>query len=216
MQIPVSEGISVGLLYGSGSFTRFVVEGPLPQDYLEEFPKRISRFSFRTIDEASDQERSTGWVNALDIFDSRFAAMEYLKEPCIVLSWRVDVRKVPAKALKQSCREAEEKIRVSEKVEFLSKKRRREIMEGVQAALMRRAIPSSQAYDMIWNLQTGLVIFGAVSNKVCDEFSEFFLQCFGLHLKTLFPYSAATRLLEKEGKDPTLLENLRNSLTQAG
>jgi len=204
----------MGLIYGSGSFTRFMVEGALPEDYLDEFLKRISRFSFRSIDEASDQERSAGWVNIMDMFDNRLAAMEYLKEPCMALSWRVDVRKVPSKALKQYCREAEEKIKTSEKLEFLSKKRRQEIKEGVQATLMKRAIPRSQTYDMIWNLQTGLVIFCAVSNRLCDEFSEFFLQCFGLHLKTVFPYSVATRILEKEGKDPAFLESLRPSFTQ--
>jgi DNA recombination-dependent growth factor C len=204
----------VGLIYGTGSFTRFMVEGVLPEDYLEGFPKRIARFSFRHIDEASDQERSAGWVNIMDMFDSTFAAMEYLKEPCIALSWRVDVRKVPTKALKQYCREAEENIKATEKLEFLSKKRRQEIKDGVQAALMKRAIPRSQTYDMIWNLQTGLVIFGAVSNKLCDEFSEFFLQCFGLHVKTVFPYSMAAGILEKEGKDPAFLESLRPSFTQ--
>jgi DNA recombination-dependent growth factor C len=204
----------VGLIYGSGSFTRFMVEGALPEDHLEEFPKRIARFSFRSIDEASDQERSAGWVNIMDMFDSRLAAMEYLKEPCIALSWRVDARKVPAKALKHYCREAEEKIKTAEGLEFLSKKRRQEIKEGVEAALIKRAIPTSRTYDMIWNLRTGLVIFGAVSNKLCDEFTEFFLQCFGLHLKTLFPYSMAGRILEREGKDPSLLDDLRPSLTQ--
>ena len=205
----------MGLIYGTGSFTRFVVEGDLPEDYLENFPKRITRFSFRHIDEASDQERSAGWVNIMDMFDNRFAAMEYLKEPCIALTWRVDVRKVPAKALKQFCREAEQKIKAEEKLEFLSKRRRQEIKENVQAALLKRAIPRSQAYDMIWNLETGLVIFGAVSNKLCDEFSEFFLQCFGLHLKTVFPYSMAAGMLEKDEKDPSFVDDLRPSITQA-
>lgn len=204
----------MGLIHGSGSFTRFRVEGDLPEDYLEEFPKRIARFSFRSIDEDSEQERSSGWVNILDAFDNRMAAMEYLKEPCIALSWRVDVRKVPAKAVKQYCREAEERIKSSEKLEFLSKKRRQEIKEGVQTILMKRAIPRSQAYDMIWNLQTGMVIFGAVSNKLCDEFAEFFLQCFGLHLKTVFPYSMASELLEKNGKDPLQVDDLRPSFSR--
>jgi len=204
----------MGLIIGSGSFTRFEVEGGLPEDYMEEFPKQIARLSFRHIDEASDQERSAGWVNIMDMFDNRFAAMDYLKEPCIAMAWRVDVRNVPAKALKQYCREAEEHIKAEEKLEFLSKKRRQEIKEGVQAILMKRAIPRSQTYDMIWNLQTALVLFGAVSNKLCDEFSEFFLQCFGLHLKTVFPYSMAARILEKQGKDPAFLDDLRPSLSQ--
>lgn len=164
----------MGLINGSGSFTRFVVDGDIPEDYYEEFPKRISRFAFKNLDEISDQERSIGWVNILDMFDTRMNAMEYFKEPCIALSWRVDVRSVPAKALKQYCREAEEKIKDSEELDFIPKKRRQEIKDGIKIKLIKRAIPRAQTYDMIWDIQTGVVLFGAVSNKLCDEFSEFF------------------------------------------
>ncbi|MEW6664072.1 MAG: recombination-associated protein RdgC [Thermodesulfobacteriota bacterium] len=202
----------MGLIYGSGSFTRYRVDGPVPENYLEDFPGRIARFAFRSIDEKSDQERSAGWVNIMDTFDGRFLSMEFLKEPCIAMAWRVDVRKVQAKVLKQYCREAEERIKEAEELAFLPKKRRQEIKETVKAGLIRRAIPRSSTYDMIWNLQTSLVLFGSTSAKVGDEFTEFFLQCFGLHLKAVFPYALATRILETEGVDPSLLESLRPSL----
>jgi DNA recombination-dependent growth factor C len=202
----------MGLIFGSCSFTRYRVEGILPEDYLEVFPGRISRFTFRNIDEASDQERSAGWVNIMDTFDNRLSAMEYLKEPCIALSWRVDERKVPPKALKRYCREAEENIKESEELESLSKKRRREIKEDLQIKLMKRVIPRSQTYDMIWNLRASTVIFGSVGNNLCDEFAEFFMQCFGLHLKPVFPYYAAIQVVEKQGKDPALLDGLSPSL----
>jgi DNA recombination-dependent growth factor C len=202
----------MGLIFGSCSFTRYRVEGALPEDYLKEFPGRVSRFTFQNIDEASDQERSAGWVNIMDMFDNRMSAMQYFKEPCIALSWRVDVRKVPSKALKRYCREAEEKVKESEDLEFLSKKRRREIKESVQIKLMKRVIPRSQTFDMIWNLHASTVIFGSVSNNLCDEFAEFFMQCFGLHLKPVFPYSAALLVVEKEGMEPSLVDGLLPSL----
>jgi DNA recombination-dependent growth factor C len=201
----------MGLLYGSGSFTRYRVDGPVPEDYLEDFPGRIARFAFRTIDETSEQERSAGWVNIMDTFDSRFRSMEFLKEPCLAMAWRMDVRRVPSKTLKQYCRETEEKIKEAEEMEFLPKKRRQEIRDAVKAALIKRAIPRSNTYDMIWNLPTSMVLFGSISAKVGDEFTEFFLQCFGLHLKAVFPYSMALRILEKEEMDPALLDDLRPS-----
>ena len=204
----------MGLIYGSGSFTRFTVEGEVPENYLEDFPGRISRFAFRNIDETSEQERSFGWVNIMDMFDNRLGAMEYLKEPCIAMSWRVDAKKVPAKALKQYCREAEERIKDAEGLEFVSKKRRQEIKEGMKMELMRRVIPRSQTYDMLWNLQTSAVIFGSINNKLCDEFAGFFQHCFDLHLKTVFPYSMASQILEKEGMDPALLDWLLPCLAE--
>jgi DNA recombination-dependent growth factor C len=198
----------MGLILGSGSFTRFVVDGAPPENYLEDFPKRITRFAFRGFDPGSDLDRSVGWVNIMDMFDHRMAGMEYLKEPCIALSWRVDVRKVPSKALRQACREAEEKIKETEGLEFIAKARRREIKERLKQELIHRAIPRSNTHDMIWNLHTSVLLFGSTSSTRSDEFAEFFLQCFGLHLKPVFPYSNASRILEKEGMDPTLLDGL--------
>lgn len=204
----------MGLMHGSGSFTRFVVDGVVPENYMEDFRERISRFAFRNIDRASDRERSVGWVNIMDMFDHRMAGMEYLKEPCIALSWRVDVRKVPSKALKQACREAEERIKESEGLEFLAKARRQEIRESMKQELTQRAIPRSNTYDLIWNIRTSMLIFGSTSNNLSDDFAEFFFACFGLHLKPLFPYSHASRILEKEGMDPRLLDSLWPSLTE--
>jgi DNA recombination-dependent growth factor C len=204
----------MGLIYGSGSFTRFMVDGAAPDDYLEDYPKRISRFAFRNIDQASESERSVGWVDIMDMFDSRFRAMEFLREPCIAMSWRVDTRKVPSKALKQYCREAEEKIKEKEGVEFLPKERRREIKESVRLELLKRVLPRSRTFDMIWNLHTSVLLFGSTNKNLSDEFAEFFLQCFGLHLKVVFPYSMAARILRKEEMDPELLDGLFPSLSE--
>ena len=101
-----------------------------------------------------------------------------------------------------------------QEVEYLPKKRHREIKEGVRLTLLKRAIPRTRTYDMIWNLQTGVVFFGSTVNRVCDDFSEFFLQCFGLHLKSVFPYAIAADILEKQGMEPTLLDGIGPSINE--
>lgn len=206
----------MGFFYGSGSFTRFYVDSPLPYDYLGDFPRMILRYAFKNLDEDSEQERAVGWVNIMDMFDSRFANMEYLKEPCIAMSWRVDARKVPPKALLRYCREEEDRIKHDEELEFLPKRRREEIRAAMKTKLLRRAIPGSNTYDVIWNLRTGILLFGSTSNRLADEFSEFFLNCFNLHLKTLFPYTMAFRVLEAEGLETDILEGLRPSALGGG
>jgi hypothetical protein len=206
----------MGLIIGSGSFTRFVVDGRVPPDYLNVFPKKISRFAFQSLDEFSDIERSAGWVNIMDLFDRRFHKMDYLKEPCIALTWRVDVRKVPSKALLQYCREAEEEIMQAEGLEYINNKRRRDIRDGIRSKLIRRAIPQTRNYDMIWNLDTGLVFFGSTGVKICDEFAEFFFNCFDLNLKSVFPYAIAAQVLEQEGKAPSVLDGLVYSVHEGG
>ncbi|MBW2303034.1 MAG: recombination-associated protein RdgC [Deltaproteobacteria bacterium] len=206
----------MGIILGSGGFTRFQVDGELPEGYLETLQEKIARYAFRGLGEDSDEERATGWVQILDMFENDFTGMDYLKEPCIALAWRVDVKRVPPIALSHYCREAEKKIMASEKVEYLPKRRIQEIREAVRIKLLKRAIPVSRTYDMIWNLQTGIVFFGGTSNKLCDEFAEFFLKCFGFPLKTVFPYSMACRVLEQEERDPSLLDALEYSIRLGG
>jgi DNA recombination-dependent growth factor C len=201
----------MGLIYGSGSFARFLVGDPLPDNFLEELPMMISRYAFQNLDEHSDQERSAGWVNILDMFDSEFVTREYLMEPCMAMSWRVDVRKVPPSAIEQYCRDAEQRIKRDEGLDHLPKGRRQEIRAAVRTSLLKRAIPRSNIYDMIWNLRNGIVLFGSTSLGLCDEFAEFFFNCFGLHLKPLFPYAIALQILEAEGMEGDILDGLRPS-----
>ena len=199
----------MGFISGSASVTRFLISGSLSENYTDEFPERISRYSFRDLDESSDEERSTGWVSIMDMFDSQFIGKDFFFDPYIALSWRVDVRNVPGRALKQYSRKAEEEIKRMEDAEYLSKRQRQEIREGVLIQLRKRAIPRSHTYDMVWNLNTGMVMFGSLSNRICGEFAEFFFKTFELHLIPVFPYSMAHQGLEKEGVSLQLLDEMQ-------
>lgn len=199
----------MGFISGSASVTRFLISGSLSENYTDEFPERISRYSFRDLDESSDEERSTGWVSIMDMFDSQFIGKGFFFDPYIALSWRVDVRNVPGRALKQYSRKAEEEIKRMEDAEYLSKRQRQEIREGVLIQLRKRAIPRSHTYDMVWNLNTGMVMFGSLSNRICGEFAEFFFKTFELHLTPVFPYSMAHQGLEKEGVNLQLLDEMQ-------
>ena len=198
----------MGLISGTGSFTRYLADGALPENFMEVLSEKIARYSFRNLDEKSIAERSVGWVNVMDMFDNRFAGLEFLKEPYIAMSLRIDERKIPSTALKQYCLEAEEKIKKDENLEYLPKGRRSDIKDGVRLRLLKRAITVSRCYDMIWNYSTGLVIFGSTTNRLCDEFVEFFLRTFDIQLQAICPYTLASRFLEKEGASPDLLDGL--------
>ena len=198
----------MGLIRGAATFCRYEVDGALPEDYMESFPREILRYAFHPLDDLPGEERSTGWVNILDMFDNEFRAMEYFKEPFIALSWRVDVKRIPTKALLQYCREAEKKVREREGLARLPKPLREEIRESVRIRLLERAIPQSGIYDMVWNLQKNIVFFGAVSSKLCDEFAEFFWNTFHLRLVPLYPYAMAQKSLRARGKEATLVEGI--------
>lgn len=135
----------MGLITNSGSFSRFQVNGDgVPsKDFKAGLKKMIGRFAFRDLKEDAGQIRSVGWVNIMDMFDSRFAGLEFLKEPYIALSLRVDEKKVPSTTLKRYCLEAEAKIKLDEVLDFLPKRRRLDIKDGVNLRLLKRALPGS-------------------------------------------------------------------------
>ena len=199
----------MGLIKGTANLTRFKVEGHPPEDMREKYPDKINRFAFRKLDDNSDQEQSSGWANIMDIFDSRFTWNEFSLEPYIALCWRIDKKSVPAKALQQYCMEAEEEIMKIENLEKLPKQKRKEIRDIVYSKLLRRAIPRTNTYDMVWDLNSSIVIFGGTAPKLCDAFSELFFKTFDLNLKTVFPYSLAYDFLEKEGIETALLDGLK-------
>ncbi len=198
----------MGLISGSGSFTRYIVTDILPDNFMEKLPEMIVRYSFKNFDETSTQERSIGWVNIMNMFDNKFQALDFLKEPYIAMSLRIDEKKIPATAVKQHCIEAEEKIKKEESVEFLSRKRRANIKDTIKQVLMKRAIPVARTYNMVWNYSTGAVIFGGTTNKLCDEFTELFFHTFSLQLQPVCPYTLATKFLEENRTPPDIIEGL--------
>jgi DNA recombination-dependent growth factor C len=199
----------MGLLRGSASLSRYFVNGVPPENYLDEYSQTITRYSFKGFDESSDEERAVGWVNIMNIFETSFEQKNFYMYPYISLSFRADLRKVPSSALKQHCLEAEHKIKVMENLEYLSKEKRKDIKGTTLNQLLKRAIPRTNTYDMVWNIKTGMLLFGATGSKTCDEFAEIFFKTFGLNLSPVFPYSFARVNLEKLGQDTAALDSIR-------
>ncbi len=198
----------MGFLQSSWSFSRYFVIGDLPEDYEKEFASGIARYAFKNMDEQSAEERSIGWADLHDMFQTRIDASGFLNPPYISLTLRIDKKHVPPKALLRYTKEAESAVRAEEGLEYLPRARRLEIKDAVNLNLIKRAIPDSGTYDMVWNLETGIVMFGSANAKLGDEFSELFAKTFGLTLTPVFPYSLGLNLLEKSGKEPGRMDDL--------
>jgi len=206
----------MGFIKGSVSFTRFRVIDNLPDNYFDLYPPLIRRFAYKNLEEYASESKSEGWVSITDMLDSEFTSMDFFKEPYLALAWRVDTKKVHPQAVKRYCREAEREIMTKESLEFLSRSRRREISESVKAALTRRAIPLTVIYDMIWNLQTGIIYFGGISNKVSDEFRSYFIKTFNLNIQPVFPYERAALALIDAKKEASQVDNIKGAVFTTG
>lgn len=190
----------MGLLSGSASFVRYTVEGELPDNFWEFVAERIGAFSFRDIDDTFD-EYSIGWVSVENMFDSEFAFSSYRAGDYIVLSMRIDERKVAPAVLKKFCLKEEERLKKERQVPRLNRAHRQEIKENMQLQLVKKVVPVGTIYDLCWNLADSTLLFFSTSNKAQAVLEDFFKETFNLQLILQIPYLTAEHLLAPEERD---------------
>ena len=190
----------MGLLSNSATFVRYAVEGEMPANFWDFAAERITANAFRDIDDTFD-EYSIGWVSVLNMFDAEFAYASYAAGDYVVLSMRIDERKVPAAVLKKFCLKEEERIKKERQIPKLSRGQRLEIKENIQLMLMKKAAPMPAVYDLCWNLADNTVLFFSTNSKAQAALEDFFKETFNLHLVLQVPYLAAAHLLPAERQD---------------
>ena len=187
----------MGFLKGSASFVRFEVEGQLPEDALDFIAERIKGYAFRDIDDSYD-EYSIGWVSVVNMFDASFAYASYAVGDNIVLTLRVDERKVSPAVLKKMVQKEEERVRQEKQMPKLSRGMKVEIRERVKSELTKKALPVPATYDLYWNLSDNTVFFFTTNKKLHAVLEDFFKEVFGLTLRQRIPYLIGLSLLEKD------------------
>jgi len=199
----------MGFLKGSASFVCFEAEGRLPEDALDFIAERIKGYAFRDIDDSYD-EYSIGWVSVVNMFDASFAYASYAVGDNIVLTLRVDERKVAPAILKKMAQKEEERVRLEKQLPKLSRAMKVEIRERVKSELTKKALPAPATYDLHWNLTDNTVFFFTTNKKLHAVLEDFFKEVFGLTLRQRIPYLIALTLLDKD--EAARLEQIRPQL----
>jgi len=184
----------MGLLSRTTTFVRYAVEGELPENFWNFAAERIAQFSFRDIDDTFD-EYSIGWVSIDNMFDSSFAHASYAVGDYIVLSLRIDERKVSKTLLQKYSLKEEERIKKEKQVPRLSRSHRVRIKEDIRLQLVKKSLPLPAVYDLAWNLADNTVLFFSTSTKAQSVLEDFFKECFGLRIILQVPYLAGAHLL---------------------
>jgi hypothetical protein len=185
----------MGLLSRTSTFVRYSVEGQLPDNFWDFAAERIAQFSFKDIDDTFD-EYSIGWVSVDNMFDSGFAHASYAVGDQIVLSLRVDERKVSKILLKKFTLKEEERLKKERQVPHLNRNQRVQIKEDVHLRLVKKALPVPSVYDLSWNLANNTLLFFSISPKAQSILEDFFKECFGLTIILQVPFLAAANLLD--------------------
>jgi len=186
----------MGLLSGSASFTRFTVEGEVPEDFWDFVARQVAERSFQDIDDTID-EYSIGWVSVADMFDSEFAFSSYAAGDYVVLSLRMDERKVSPAVLKKFTTKEEARVRAEQGVRRLSRNVRLEIKERIRAEMVRKSPPIPAVYDLCWNLSNNTVLFFSNSRKAVALLEDLFKETFGLSLIMQIPWNTALQQVDQ-------------------
>lgn len=190
----------MGLLSRTTTFVRYAVEGELPGNFWEFAAERIAQFSFRDIDDTFD-EYSIGWVSIDNMFDSSFAHASYAVGDYIVLSMRIDERKVSKTLLHKYSLKEEERLKKEMQVPRLNRSHRIRIKEDIRLQLVKKSLPVPSVYDLCWNLADNTLLFFSTSIKAQSVLEDFFRECFGLTIILQVPYLVASNLLDLPGQD---------------
>jgi hypothetical protein len=185
----------MGMLSRTSTFVRYSVEGQLPDNFWDFAAERISQFSFQDIDDTFD-EYSIGWVAVDNMFDSGFAHASYAVGDQVVLSLRIDERKVSKTLLKKFSLKEEERLKKERQIPRLSRSQCVQIKEDIRLQLAKKALPMPSVYELSWNLANNTILFFSISTKAQSILEDFFKECFGLTIILQVPYLAAANLLD--------------------
>jgi len=185
----------MGLLKGSFTFSRFHVEGQLPQAFLNFINSRIKANSYKDSFK-STEEKNMGWVSLTDILDADFKKANYALGDYLIFSLRVDRKLIPAKLMKIKLMEEERRFLAESGKSRINKQMAEGIKEKVKLEMMTKldAIPSF--YDVCWAVGKNTLYFSSLSDNVADDFIDLFKKTFSLTLRRFSPQE--NNLITKE------------------
>jgi hypothetical protein len=185
----------MGLLKGSFTFSRFHVEGQLPQAFLNFINSRIKANSFKDSFK-STEEKNVGWVSLTDILDNDFKNANYALGDYLIFSLRVDRKLIPAKLMKIKLMEEERRFLAESGKNRINKQIAEGIKDKVKLEMLTKldAIPSF--YDVCWAVGKNTVYFSSLSDNVHDDFVDLFKKTFSLTLRRFSPQE--NNLITKE------------------
>jgi hypothetical protein len=157
----------------SGSVTRFFLEGPLPQAGDPRWLKAFGQHRFKTIEDSSSEEESTGWVSYADPTGGLFPEEDCLLEQVVCVRLRIDRKKAPARWLQ---------IRLNQELRGAGKvspQRRKEIKQRILDELLPRVLPTVTLIDVLIRPRTRELLLFSTGIGAGDALRKLVLTTFG-------------------------------------
>lgn len=172
----------MGLLKGSYTFSRFHVEGQLPQAFLNFINSRIKANAYKE-SRKSSEEKTMGWVSLTDILDTDFEKADYALGDYLIFSLRVDRKLISPKLMKIKLLEEERRFLAESGKNRIHKQLSSAMKDKVKLDLLTKIDPIPSFYDICWSVSNNVLYFSSLSDNVAQDFADLFHQTFSLTLK---------------------------------
>ncbi len=184
----------MGFFSATVSISRYKVTDPLPDNFWNYAIEAVNRHHFSEMDH-SLKEINLGWVSPTDPFKSEITLPEISFGNYLILSMRIDERKIPQPVLKKHVLLEERRIMGEKGLKRLSRRIRSEIKDRVRQGLLAKVLPVPKTYDLCMDISDGTVLFMSCKPKAREMLENLFYNTFSMQLDPVIPFTLASSLL---------------------
>jgi len=163
-----------------------VVDSDLPREELRKLILEgltVGRIS--QIDVELGHDHTAGFALFDDPLSIEFSEDAVFFDPLVLFSFRMDKLTVPANTARLYIkRRIQERLDTTRRTK-MPREEREEISDSVKLELLRRALPSISAIDVVWDMNSNRIRFYSNSASMNEEFLVRFNQHVGLKLRMM-------------------------------
>ena len=183
----------MGVTRGALTFTRLFVQGKPPKDLRKRYLDAVRLRKFQPLAAEDEASEAVGWCVIERPFDLDFQPDRVFYDRFLQLGFRVDKWKIPGVLMKSQVADEEQRMLSRGGREKLTRAEKEDIKLRVIGRLRKKILPTSRAFDVLWDLDAGTVLLFTHSARSTEEFTALFEKTFGLELQADTPYAAAGR-----------------------
>jgi hypothetical protein len=175
----------MGILSGAVSARALRVVGDVPDGYRGLYKTQLNENAFREL--LAGEPSGSGWALADNFLDTDFDDPNRWRfEPYVIISYRVDKKQVSAKRMRAEVAKRCEAWALDHGTHRCPASAKADIREMVLDEMTRTASTRTSTYDLLWNVDEGMVYLEG-SPAVMEDIRKLFFKTFGLRLVVFSP-----------------------------
>lgn len=190
----------------SGRFFRTI--DALPPHFDQLLERNLKRYAFKPVNPERGELSSMGWVNVRQLLDTRLTPSKVLMNNLVVLGLRIDRITINARLFRATLAQEIAKVIREQKQQSLSREAKAGLSDQVRQKLIAEQMPSTALYELVWHLESGLIVFNGSGDKLNVEFADLFSETFNVSIEPQFPFYRAQRYAKRQHQERDLLELL--------